>query len=102
MCFTVHCQKCGQGRILASGYIADVITTARMIECLKSLGWQFAPRILCCSCACPMDAMEMVHARELFRAGKMMDWLKFRTAMEKKYAGNHAVGRWFDKLKDEN
>lgn len=65
MTLVVHCQKCGHGKILASGYNATEMPRARVFEILKHIGWQFVPAILCPSCACPMTAEEMVEAMNL-------------------------------------
>jgi len=99
--FTVHCQKCGQGRIIADGYNAIGITVAKMIQCLKVLGWQYAPKIICAGCVCPLDYLEKMEAHKLldFKDPIQYRLNVFRAAMKKKYLGkDSAIDNWFKSI----
>jgi len=99
MTLTVHCTKCGQGRIIASGYNAMAKTAVRRLEILRHMGWQPMP-VLCRSCACPMDVAEMREAERIFsqkKPGGVSFALRlFKDKMKRAYKGREAdVERWF-------
>lgn len=101
MCFTVHCQKCGHGIILASGYNAESFTSALMIASLKKIGWQFAPTILCRSCACPMEWYQMKEAERIFAKHKRNGGhlALYQAQVNVHYPGKEKeIQRWFETL----
>lgn len=99
MTFTVHCQKCGHGIILASGYVAEAMTPAKVIACLKSRGWQFAPKILCRSCACPMEFWQMKKAEKIKAEHSDQEFRHYWTQVREHYPGQEkAVDRWLETI----
>ena len=99
MCFTVHCQKCGHGIILASGYVAEAMTPAKVIACLKSRGWQFAPRILCRSCACPIEFWQMKKAEKIKSEYSDQEFHHYWTQIREHYPSQEKeVDRWFETM----
>lgn len=60
-----NCSRCGHGKLLASGYNALGLGTARKIEILLAIGWSVIPKILCRACACPMDVNEWMEYKKL-------------------------------------
>lgn len=92
MTLTVHCTKCGQGRIIASGFNAQEKTAVRRLEILRHMGWHPMP-VLCRSCACPMDVTEMQEAEKIKSPG-LLRLMKDR--MKRQYPEQKdAVERWF-------
>ncbi len=92
-----NCSKCGHGKLLASGYNASTLSTARKLDILKAIGWTVLPRILCRGCACPMDADEMLEYQKIKHVkydGINFNLLSFQIAMDKKY-GHEAMKRFF-------
>ena len=99
MTLTVHCTKCGQGRIIASGYNAMEKTAIRRLEILRHMGWHPMP-VLCRSCACPMTVAEMREAERIKDAGKGQTvnfaLRFFRDKMRNQYGDK--VNRWFETM----
>ena len=60
-----NCSQCGHGKLLASGYNASALGTARKLEILKAIGWSVLPKFLCRACACPMDVDEWLEYKKL-------------------------------------
>lgn len=103
MTLTVHCTKCGQGRIIASGFVAQEMPAVRRLEILRHMGWNPVP-VLCRSCACPMQTEEMREAERIAsqkKHGEVNFALRlFKDRMKKAYKEREAdVERWFETMK---
>jgi len=49
-CLWVHCEGCGMGEVVATGYTAQFVTRRQILASLLKLGWAIAPKKLCKWC----------------------------------------------------
>jgi len=61
----IHCSKCGHGMVFKVSPDVDYTNITNRTALLNQFGWQNMPRVLCRSCACPMDADEMIEWKEI-------------------------------------